>query len=290
MSTPFAIGIGLNLVFVVVEVVYGFLAHSMALVADAGHNLGDVLGLGLSWGAIVLAARPSSRRRTYGYRKASVLAALANAVLLIGSTALVVWESVQRLRDPSPVHGATVIAVALAGVVVNGGSALLFLRGKEKDLNVRSSYLHLAGDAAISLGVALAGGLMLFTGWTAVDSIVSILVSLFVLGSAWKLLRHSVDHILDAVPEAIDLDAVERYLGSQAGVVGVHDLHVWPMSTTEIALTAHLVVRGSVDGAFFVRVAHELEEKFEIAHATLQAEPQEAGESARPCVLACRHV
>ncbi len=280
----FAIGVGLNLSFVAVETVYGILAHSMALVADAGHNLGDVLGLTLSWGAVVLARRKPTGRRTYGFRGTTILASLVNAVTLLFVTGGVAWESVKRLSAPESVAEKTVIVVALLGVVVNGVSALLFMSGGKRDLNVRSAFLHLASDAAISFGVALAGLCILATGWNWLDPVVSIVLSFVILVSTWSLLRRSMDLVLGAVPEGIDPDAVKEYLVKLKGVVEVHDLHIWAMSTTETALTAHLVIPGeSCHPAFLGDVAKTLHDRFDIEHSTLQLEPPGAP---GPCRMA----
>ena len=279
----FAIGVGLNFAFVVVEVVFGLASRSMALLADAGHNLGDVLGLALAWGATILVQRKPSKRRTYGMKKASVLTALVNGLLLVAATGGVATESIRRLREPAHVEGVTVIAIALVGVAVNGGSAMLFMRSSRRDLNVRSAFMHLAGDAAIALGVAAAGGVILATHWFALDPIVSLVVSCLVFVSAIGLLRDSLGLIMDSVPEHVDIDRVRAYLAQLGGVREVHDLHVWPMSTTEVALTAHLVMDAMPpDNVLLRRVAKELHDEFEIGHATIQVETPESD----PCHLA----
>lgn len=276
-NRAFGWGIALNFGFVVVEAIFGLRAHSVALLSDAGHNLGDVLGLVVAWSAAMLATRPPSRRHTYGLRRGSILAALANALLLVAATGAIAWEAATRLRHPSEVHGVTMIAVAAVGVFVNGGSALLFMRDRERDINVRSAFVHLAGDAAIAAGVCVAGGVILATGWSWVDPVVSLVVCVLVLASTWGLLHGSMALALDAVPSHVDLEAVRRYLNDLPDVTGVHDLHVWPLSTTEVALTAHLVMPSS-EGAptFLARVAEELHERFEIDHATIQIDPDEA--------------
>ena len=275
----FLIGIALNLTIVVLEVVYGFVSHSMALVADAGHNLSDVLGLVLALGATVLAKRKPTARRTYGFRKSSILAALANATLLLVVTGAVVWESILRIRDPGIVHEKTVMVVAGVAVVINGASALLFLGGGKHDLNVRSAFLHLAGDAGIALGVVASGAIILFTGDYRLDPIVSIVVSVLILVSTWSLLRQALNLVLDAVPEGVDPDKVRAYLCGLPDVIEVHDLHIWAMSTTETALTAHLVLRsGSPAAGFLGEVSHHLLHEFQIGHATIQTEPANAPE------------
>jgi cobalt-zinc-cadmium efflux system protein len=283
-SGAFLVGICLNVVFVVVETAYGISAGSVALVADAAHNLGDVLGLGLAWAAIRLAQRKPSRRRTYGFRKTTVLAALGNSVLLLVAVGGVAREAIGRLQEPSSVNGSVVVGVAAVGVVINGASALLFARGQKGDANVRGAFLHLASDAAVSLGVVVAGLVILRTGWTRLDPIVSLLVSLVILGGTWGLLKQSVNLALDAVPEGIDADAVRAYLEGLPGVLEVHDLHIWAMSTTETALTAHLVmVTNSCEPRFLGDVGKTLHETFAIEHSTLQVEAPEAPD---PCRMA----
>jgi cobalt-zinc-cadmium efflux system protein len=269
----FGVGISLNLGFVIVETVYGVLSHSMALVADAGHNLSDVLGLGLAWGAAVLATLRPTKLRTYGFRGATIMASLANALVLLFVTGGIAWESARRLVHPEPVGGKTVIVVALIGVVINGLSALLFARGRKHDLNVRSAFVHQASDAALALGVAISGAVMLATGWSILDPLVSILLSLVILGGTWSLLKQSLNLALHAVPEGIDPDEVTAYLVGLPGVVEVHDLHVWAMSTTENALTAHLVLSQGSDHPRLVGQACEgIRSRFPIQHSTLQLE------------------
>jgi cobalt-zinc-cadmium efflux system protein len=280
----FVIGIALNLAFVVVEVVYGVLAHSVALIADAGHNLGDVLGLGLSWGAMVLARLKPSKRRTFGFRRSTIVASVANALILLFVTGGLTWESIRRLMAPQQPHGLTIMVVASVGVVVNTVSALLFLRGRERDLNLRSAFLHLASDAVLALGVAVAGGVILLTGWLWLDPAVSIVLALTILAGTWSLTRKSMNLMLDGVPEGIDPEEVRGFLGSLPGVVEVHDLHIWAMSTTDTALTAHLVMpRDSHEPTFLSAACRQLHEKFDIDHATLQIDPKEAP---APCALA----
>ena len=251
----------------------------MALVADAGHNLSDVLGLVLALGATMLAKRKPTARRTYGFRKNSILAALANATLLLLVTGGVVWESIGRIRDPGIVHEKTVMIVAGIAVVINGASALLFLGGGKQDLNVRSAFLHLAGDAAIALGVVASGAIILFTGYYRLDPIVSVVVSVLILVSTWSLLRQALNLVLDAVPEGVDPDKVRAYLCGLPNVTEVHDLHIWAMSTTETALTAHIILRGGSSAPGFLGdVSHHLLDEFKIVHATIQREPATAPE------------
>lgn len=273
MGKAFLIGIVLNLAFVVAEWVFGIASHSLALLADATHNLGDVLGLVMAGGAAVLARRAPSERFTYGLRGTSILAALANATLLVLVTGGLAWEAILRFQDPQPVAGATVIAVALAGVAVNGFTAWLFASGQQGDLNVRGAYLHMAADAAVSLGVAVAGGIVLLTGWHWLDPAVTlVLVAVIVVGT-WGLLRDSFKLALQAVPESIELAKVRDFLSGLPGVSEVHDLHIWGMSTTENAMTAHVVVPGGHPGdAFLQDAAKEIEHRFSIHHVTLQVE------------------
>jgi cobalt-zinc-cadmium efflux system protein len=280
----FLIGVVLNVGIVVVEVIYGVIAHSMALLADAGHNLGDVLGLVLAGGAMLLARKRATTRRTYGYRRITLLAALANAIFLLVTTGAVAWEAIRRLRAPEHVDARTVIVVAAIAVLVNGASAALFFADRKRDLNVRAAFFHLAADAAIAVGVIIATVIMLETGWAWIDPATGIAVAALILVSTWSLLRSSTDLVLDAVPEHIDIDAIKAYLEKLPGVVEVHDLHVWAMSTTEAALTAHLVMQPSAsDPRFLGDVTGELHARFEIDHATLQLDAQEAPD---PCRLA----
>jgi cobalt-zinc-cadmium efflux system protein len=275
-SAAFAIGISLNLAFVVVETVYGILAHSMALVADAGHNLSDVLGLGLSWGATILAKRAPTIRRTYGLKASTILASLANALVLLFVTGGIAWESVRRLAEPANVSEKTVIVVALVGVAVNGVSALLFMSGSKGDLNIRSAFLHLASDAVLALGVAVAGGVILFTGWNWLDPVVSLVLSATILFSTWSLLRSSTDLALSAVPEHIKPEAVRQLLAELPGVQAVHDLHIWAISTTETALTVHLEVPGTIACEASAKANKLLRDRFGIGHCTIQVEASKA--------------
>jgi cobalt-zinc-cadmium efflux system protein len=282
----FAIGVGLNFVFVVVEAVVGFLAGSLALMADAGHNLSDVLGLLLAWGASILGRRSPTQRRTYGLRRSSILAALLNAMLLLVAVGGIGWEAIRRLAFPEPPPGASVIWVAAAGVVINSASALLFLRGRERDVNIRGAFLHLAADAGVSLGVVVAGAAMQLTGWSWLDPAVSLGIALVILISTWDLLRESLDLAMDAVPKGIDPEAVELYLAGLPGVTEVHDLHIWGLSTTEPALTAHLVIPITPDeDALLARVGRDLHDLFGIEHATVQIEKGVGGIC--PCGAVC---
>lgn len=278
----FAIGVALNVTFVLVEAGFGFYADSVALLADAGHNLSDVLGLALAWGAGVLARRAPEGRFTYGLRGSTIWAALANAIALLVAVGAIAWEALQRLTNPAPVAAGVVIAVACGGVAINGASAALFMRGRHKDLNVRGAFLHMAADAAVSLGVALAGLGMLWAGWTWLDPAASLVIAALIVYGTWGLLGESLALALHSAPRNIELAAVRAHLVRLPGVGGVHDLHVWAMSTTEVALTAHLVMpEGHPGDAFLERVAHELSDRFSIGHATLQIERGDTGNRCR---------
>ena len=269
----FAIGIALNTGFVVIEATFGVLSNSLALVADAGHNLSDVLGLLLAWGASVLVRRAATERRTFGLRRSSILASLANAVFLLIAIGGIAWEAVHRFSRPEPVAGGTVIAVALVGIAVNATTALLFASGRKDDLNIRGAFLHMAADAVVSLGVVIAGLLILVTGWSWLDPVVSLAIAAVILIGTWGLLRDSANLALDAVPDGVDIAAVRAYLAAMPGVIAVRDLHVWAMSTTETALTAHLTIPTVEDhDALLMEMAHELDEHFGIEHVTVQIE------------------
>ncbi|HEY3901385.1 MAG TPA: cation diffusion facilitator family transporter [Chthoniobacter sp.] len=272
-SRAFVIGIVLNTGFVIVEVIYGLLAHSLALVADAGHNLSDVLGLFLAWGAAVLTGRAATPHYTYGFKRSSVLAALANAIFLLVSVGAIAWEALQRLRAPSTVSASTIIWVAVVGIIVNGITALLFMSGRKNDLNIRGAFLHMAADAVISAGVVVAGVVIVFTEWFWIDPVVSLIVSAIIVFGTWSLLRESVNLSLDAVPEGINSTAVHEYLLSLPTVVDAHHLHIWGLSTTEVALTVHLILATGTSGdELLATVNRELRERFRIGHATIQFE------------------
>jgi cation diffusion facilitator family transporter len=279
----FSIGIFLNVVFVLAEAVFGVLGHSLALLADAGHNLSDVLGLVMAWGASALALRPPSQRYTYGLRSSSILAALSNSLFLLVVTGGIAWEAIERLLHPSPVDSRVVIAVAALGVLINTGTALLFMSGRKGDLNIKAAFLHMAGDAFISLGVVVAGIVMLFMHWYWLDSTVSLIISALIILATWSLLKEAARLVLHGVPDNIDTDAVRRYLRSLPDVAAVHDLHIWAMSTTETALTAHLVMpQGFPGDGFLSDIATTLREQFAIIHPTLQVE---TGDTDHPCAL-----
>jgi len=288
LGLVFAVSIALNLGFVLIEGIFGFISHSMALLADAGHNFSDVLGLVAAWGANVLAARRPSARYTYGLRSSSILAALLNAIILLIAVGGIVVEAVQRLIEPTPVGGITIIIVACAGVAVNGAAAWLLGHHHHGDLNVQSAFAHMLSDALVSVGVALSGAVILWTGWLWLDPAVSIAISVVIVFGTWRLLRHSLDMALQAVPPGIDPAAVRMHLLQVSGVSEVHDLHIWPMSTTTTALTAHLIMPAGHPGdACLADVAASLQKRFGIEHATIQVE---TGDPAHPCVLVPDHI
>lgn len=275
----FAIGTGLNLAYVVAEAVFGLAVHSMALLADAGHNLGDVAGLLGAWLAAWLSRRQPSAGYTYGLRRSSILAALANAVILLVVTGGIAWGAISRLISPEPTAGFVIMAVSLGGVLVNGVTAWLFMAGRRNDLNIRAAFMHMAADAMLTLGVAIAGGVIMVTGWVRVDPAVSLVLSGVIVAGTWSLLRDSVNLSLDAVPPGIDPAEVELYLRSLPAVLEVHDLHIWGMSTTETAMTAHLVRGDSAgDAAMLDRINADLSTRFGICHATVQLETPMAAE------------
>ncbi|QDU25234.1 Cadmium, cobalt and zinc/H(+)-K(+) antiporter [Anatilimnocola aggregata] len=279
----FAIGVALNLGFVIVEAGFGAWSHSLSLLADAGHNLSDVLGLLLAWGASVLAARLPTQRRTYGLRRSSILAALLNAIILLLAVGGIAWEAVQRLIHPEPVAGGTVMVVAGIGFLVNGFTAWLFMSG-HNDLNIRGAFLHMAADAAVSLGVVFAALAMQLTGWLWLDPATSLAIVVVITFGTWGLLRESLDLALDAVPANIHPEKVIAYLQQLPGVVAVHDLHIWGMSTTETALTVHLVKPdATLDDQLLARINRELHDQFGIEHTTIQFE---LGDADHPCRLA----
>ena len=284
----FAIGIALNLAYVFGEAFYGVASHSLALLADAGHNFGDVLGLAGAWFASVLSRRPPSSRFTYGLRGSSILAALGNAVILLIITGGIAWEGIRRLMNPEPTGGYTIMAVAALGILVNGITAYLFMAGRKDDLNIKGAFLHMASDALVALGVVIAGAVILWTGWLWLDPAISLVISAVIVAGTWSLLRDSVHLSLDAVPPGLDKEQVEAFLGGLPGVVEVHDLHIWAMSTTETALTAHLVRPDeSIDDDLLHDACDQLRQRFKIGHATLQVED---GRGVHPCVLQPDHV
>jgi len=271
----FAIGIALNLAFVAVEAFYGWRVNSLALLADAGHNLSDVAGLVLAWGAAWAGKRQPTTRYTYGLKRASIVAAFANAVLLLVAMGSLAWEAISRLNSPEPTQGWTIIAVAAVGIVINTATALLFMRGRHDDLNIRGAFLHMAGDALVSLGVVIGGALYLWKGWAWIDPVMSLIIALVIVLSTVSLFRQSLHLMFDGVPNGIDVGAVRKCLQALPGVADVHDLHVWAMGTTHVALTAHLVLADAgADTSYILHEAEdELREHFAIGHVTLQLEP-----------------
>jgi cobalt-zinc-cadmium efflux system protein len=288
-NKAFAIGIALNSGFVVLEGVYGVLSNSMALVADAGHNLSDVLALALAWLASRMAQKPPSKQYTYGLRSSSILTALFNAMLLMAVSGVILWEAIQRFIHPQPVIGWTMIWVAAAGILVNGSTALMFMRGSNHDINIRGAYLHMASDAAVSASVVIAGLIIMSTGWLWIDPAVSVIVVLVIVWSTWDLMKDSIRLALHAVPPRVNAQAIREYLSSLPGVSEVHDLHIWGMSTTEVALTVHLVVQSTPlnDNSLVSTASNELRERFGIGHATIQIE---LANDPMHCPLAPEHV
>jgi cobalt-zinc-cadmium efflux system protein len=281
----FAVATALNIAVVVLQFGYGIAANSVALIADAGHNFGDVLGLALAWGAHAMTATVPTRRHTYGLRSASILAAIANGVILLVATGAIAWEAIQRLLEPSAVASTTVMVIAGVGIVINGASALLLMAG-QRDLNIRGAFLHLVADAAVSAGVLLAAGLILLTGWQWLDPAASLGISAAIVWGTWDLLRNALNLSLAGVPGDINPDAVRRCLEGLPGVADLHDLHIWALSTTETALTVHLVMPGGHPGdAFLMQIAYRLHHEFDIGHPTFQVETNGHG-----CKLAPDHV
>jgi cobalt-zinc-cadmium efflux system protein len=283
-NRAFAVGLVLNVGFVIAEFGGGFFAHSVALMADAGHNLSDVLGLLLAWGATIAAKRRPSRRKTYGWRKSSVLAAFLNAMFLMLVTGGIVLESLQRLAHPDVVQAPLLIGIAAIGIVINGATALMFLPDRQSDINIRAAFSHMLADALVSLGVVVAGIGILFTGWYWLDPVLSLVISGLIIWGTWSLLQESFHLVIDGVPPHVDERAVQVYLADRPAVVAVHDLHIWSISTTEVALTAHLVMSAGHPGDDFLAMTiGELAQDFGIHHATLQLE---LGDPAHPCRLA----
>jgi cobalt-zinc-cadmium efflux system protein len=287
-DTAFAIGVTLNLALVAAQIVFGLIAGSLALVADAGHNFGDVLGLVLSWVAAILSRRPPTRRRTYGYGRSSILAALTNAVVLLIGVGAIVLEAVRRFFEPEPVRGLTVMWVAIAAILINGFTAWLFMSGRKGDMNIRGAFLHMASDALVSFAVVVAALLIHFTGWVWLDPVMSLVIAAIITWGTWSLLTESANLAMDAVPEGVDRAKVEAYLAALPGVTEVHDLHIWGLSTTEVALTAHLVrPEAGTEDSFLRDVCGTLRDKYGIGHSTFQIEH---GDPANPCALAPANV
>lgn len=281
----FAIGIALNVSYVAVEAAFGLFAHSLALVADAGHNLSDVLSLLLAWGASEFGQSKPSKRFTYALRSSSILASLANAIILLIAIGAIAWEAFQRFSQPQEVPAVTVMVVAGFGVLINAATALLFMSGRHRDLNIKGAFLHMAADAGVSLGVVLAGLAIKLTGQYWIDPAMSLVIVAVIAIGTWGLLRESIRLALQAVPEGVDLEKVESYLASLPDVTAVHDLHIWPMSTTQTALTAHLEMpNGSGGDEFLYNVCQHLHDEFRIEHSTIQIE-----QNAKACSLAPEH-
>lgn len=278
----FAIGIALNVGFVVVEVIYGLLANSSALLADAIHNASDVLSLAFAWSAAWLATRRPKGKYTYGLRKTTILVSILNALLLFGAMAAICWDAISKIKNPEPVASIQVMWVAGIGVVVNTLTALLFMKGQKHDLNIRGAFLHMVADAGISVGVVIAGLLITLTGMLWIDPIISFVIIIVVLWGTWHLFTDSIDLALDAVPRQVDLEKVRNFLLDQNGVTGIHDLHIWAMSTIAVALTAHLVMPRGHDDGFIRNLQHQLNERFSIGHTTFQIEQQDISESCAP--------
>ncbi|MBV9008888.1 MAG: cation transporter [Verrucomicrobia bacterium] len=287
-TRAFAVGVILNSAYIAFEVAYGLVAHSLALLADAGHNLSDVLGLLLAWAASAMARTRPTKRRTYGMRGSSILAALFNAILLLVSVGAIAWEAIRRFGQPEAVSGKIVIWVSLLGIVVNTITALMFAAGRKGDLNIRGAFLHMAADAAISAGVVIAGAAIVLTGLHWIDPVVSLAICAVIIWGTWDLLRESVNLALHAVPRQIDPDKVDSYLRELPGISEVHDLHIWPMSTTETAITAHLVKPdGVIDDGLLCQIKYELHTRFSISHVTIQCE---SGDAAHPCEQEPEHI
>lgn len=284
LGNAFKISITVNIIFIVVEAYYGFFSNSMALVADAGHNFSDVLALVFSWIAVILSQRKPTLRFTYGFRRSTILVALLNTIILLMAVAFIVLETIQRLSNPIVINTTSVIIVSAIGVVVNGFTAWLFLKGKKHDLNIRSAFVHFIADALVSFGVVVAGVIMAFTGIIWVDSLVSFAIIAVILYSSYHLLIDSVNLALDAVPKNINIEAIREYLKSLPEVSNIHDLHIWALSTTDSALTVHLTTKSLTDVMFITNIQHQLHEQFDIEHATIQIE---YGNNTTDCLNDC---
>ena len=278
-SRAFAIGTALNLTFVLVEGGYGFMANSLALLADAGHNLSDVMALLLAWGSMIMARRGATARHTYGFKKGTILVSLGSALFLYAAIGVILWEAVGRLRAPAEVNGMAITVVAAIGVVINTATAFLFMKGRKNDLNIKGAFLHMAADAAVSAGVVIAGLIIAFTGWNWLDPLISIAIALVVLIAGWGLLKDSLHLTMAGVPEHIEAEEVLAYLTGLSGVQCVHDLHIWAASTTENVLTAHLVMPQGGDDTFLHETAAHLRDEFAIHHTTIQIEREDVSGS-----------
>ncbi|MBY0414078.1 MAG: cation diffusion facilitator family transporter [Bdellovibrionales bacterium] len=272
-NLAFGLGISLNIIFVIIEFSYGFFSKSLALMADAGHNLSDVAGLILAWGAVWLMARKPTDTYSFGFRKSTILSALFNSIILLVAVGIIIWEAIDRLRNPTPIMSSTVMIVAGIGIVINGLTALLFFRDKDHDINLKGAYLHMAADALISFGVVLSALVISYTSWNWLDPLVSIIISLVIIYGTWDLLKVSIHLSMDAVPHGIKPREVKKYLESIQDVKEAHDLHIWPMSTTENALSVHLTVKNiPLTNEKLVQIGKDLKEKFKIDHPTIQVE------------------
>lgn len=278
----FGIGIALNTIYVAVELYYGFVANSSALLADAGHNASDVFSLILAWAAIKMAPKRPSKRYTYGLRKTTILASLFNGIIIIAAAGLIAWDAIRKFQSPAEISGNLIMIVAAIGLVVNTGTAFLFWKGQKGDLNIRGAFLHMAADAGVTLGVLLGGLAIKYTDLSWIDPALSLIIVVVILYSAWGLLRDSLKIAIDAVPKNIDIDEVEEFLQNLEGVEDVHDLHIWAMSTTETALSTHLVVPDEHSDKFIYKVREKLHEKFEITHSTIQIEKEFGDEEYKP--------
>lgn len=272
MGNAFKISIIINIIFIVIEVLFGFFSQSMALVADAGHNFSDVLALVFSWFAVALSRRKPTLRFTYGFRRSTILIALVNTIVLLVAVAFIILETIERLGKPTVINTNSVIIVAASGVAVNGVTAWLFLKGKNYDLNIRSAFVHFIADALVSLGVVIAGVIIAFTGIIWIDSVISFVIIAVILYSSYHLLIDSVNLALDAVPKNINIEAIRAYLKGLTGVSNIHDLHIWALSTTDAALTVHLTTQTQTDIRFITNIQRQLYEQFSIEHATIQVE------------------
>jgi cobalt-zinc-cadmium efflux system protein len=280
-TLAFAIGTALNVIFVVIEATFGFLSNSLALIADAGHNLGDVLALLLSWGATYLAQRKPTRTKTYGLRRGTILAAFVSSLILLMTMSIVAWEALGRFINPTDVNSMTIIIVAAVGVVINTITALLFFSSQHDDLNIKAAFIHMAADAGVSLGVVIAGAAILLTGMLWIDPAISLVIVLVIIISTWGLFRDSFNLAMDGVPKGIDAEEVRNFILQQDGITEIHDLHIWAMSTTQVALTAHLVRDTTdIDDQFLHRLSKQLQDRFKIIHPTIQIE---SGKQAHLC-------
>lgn len=281
-SKAFAIGITLNIIFVIIELGYGLAYDSMALISDASHNFSDVLGLMLAWGAAYLMTKKPTLNRSYGFRRVTIMASLVSSVLLFIGMGAILWESIARIGIPQPVSGVSILVVSGIGFVINGITAFMFYSGKDSDLNIKGAYLHMLGDAGVSLGVVVAGITIIFTGWFWLDPVISIIIAIIIIISTWDLMQDSLNLIIDTVPSDVDPAGVRNFLRNLPEVKDLHDLHIWAMSTTENALTVHLVTYGLSDNdRFLMYVSDELSKRFGIHHSTIQIEKEFSEEACR---------